>query len=130
MISTFFSIQFHYQQCRSNQYCKALIMLIASHLPRTVRQPYRSNLPVAFLRNLSRHASPPRAFRYIASIQKQRIRPRCAENTMSEFDKCAQVRRSFSTSSRILHGHIDPPKPGEEYASFLVAKLIRVDDYG
>ena len=79
----------------------------ARHIPQTTRHPIRTVDGVC-----SQIISPTRSYsicqRHAAQIRARKISIRSYIRTLE------QSRRKFSTSPPQRHGHIDPPKPGEE----------------
>ncbi|EGO61642.1 hypothetical protein NEUTE1DRAFT_59088 [Neurospora tetrasperma FGSC 2508] len=55
-----------------------------------------------------------------APLRTQPQRLPTAWSTTTQLSASASARRSLSTSSALQHGHVDPPKPGEElYVTFI-----------
>lgn len=117
-INLFERISSSRRECTSNSRATSSTespsMYIARQMPRAVGQCCRAMPRPSPIYNDSTIASPARHYTHEASVWQSRrktwkISPRELDQRLYP-----RARRRFTTSPLAMHGHLDPPKPGEE----------------
>lgn len=91
-------------------------MSIAQRIPQIVRQCCRQKSQSLYRFTCSQNLPQERSNNYHASAAQSRNRPREPSAMIDQQRLYSRARRRFSTSPVFMHGHLDPPKPGEEWA--------------
>jgi len=89
-------------------------MHIARHIPPAVRQYSRQQSHPLSCLTRSQKLTPVRNHGYHASAGQLRSRLLETSGNADQQRLYSRARRRFSTSPVAMHGHLDPPKPGEE----------------
>ncbi len=100
--------------CFFNPCLRALTMLIADQAPRAICQISRSIPRARILTTVSQNALPRRDYGHTALSQQLKKRLWQKSGDSSAARTCPNAQQRFSTSPVALHGHLDPPKAGEE----------------
>ena len=90
-------------------------MYIARQAPCAVGRCCRSGYITSAALLLFRHAASSRAYSNGASVWHLKEIPSRSTGTFGRQNMYSRARRRFSVSSKAMHGHLTPPKPGEEW---------------
>lgn len=104
----------HSSKLQTTLYSETLSMFITLLVPRAVRLCCRSNYVTTIAVLPSRHAASSRTYNNVASVWHLRERPARTARGFSRQTLFSRARRRFSTCPVAMHGHLTPPKPGEE----------------
>ena len=89
-------------------------MYIARQASRSVELCCRSNPATTSALLPSRHAALSRTYSNNAWAWHVRGRPAITTGASDHHTQCFLARRRFTVSHMAMHGHLTPPKPGEE----------------